>query len=103
MTPADGELPLAGRALLALTAVLVLVWAVRWAMLRHGLTPAAATPAVGGLALVASLSLDPRHRLVIVRYRAGELLLALGPAGVTRLDGPPGPDASSPPPAQGAP
>ena len=95
MTAVDAELPTVARALLALTAVLLLLAAARWAMVRHGLTGAAAAPAAGGLALVASLNLDPRHRLVIVRHGGAELLLAVGPGGVARIDGPPRAEAPS--------
>ena len=41
---------------------------------------------VDGLRVAETLALDGRHRLVVVRRGEAELLLAIGPHGVSRID-----------------
>ena len=96
MTGMEAGLPLIARAVLALGAVLALLLVGRWLLARHGLPSAAGTPAADGLRLVASLSLDSRHRVVVVRRGEAELILAVGPTGVARLARPHLPAAPTP-------
>jgi flagellar biogenesis protein FliO len=96
MTGLEGELPPLARAVFALGVVLALLLAGRWLLARHGLPSAAGTPAADGLRLEASLTLDSRHRVVVVRRGEAELILAVGPTGVARLDRPRTPDAPAP-------
>ena len=78
----ESELPALVRALLALTAVIALVVTARWLVARPVGTRAEGDP----LVLAGSLALDARTRLVVVRRGATELVLAVGPHGVSRLD-----------------
>lgn len=80
------ELPALVRSLLALAAVITLVAIARWLLPR----PAGATAAGEPIEIAASLALDARTRLVIVRRGATELALAVGPQGVTQVDLAPG-------------
>jgi flagellar biogenesis protein FliO len=81
------------RGIAALAVVLGLALLLAWGARRSGLIRAQ-----GGtqrLAVVASLNLDGRNRLVLVRFEAREHLLAVGPAGVTVVESR---DASPPAP-----
>ncbi len=89
MSLVDGSLPALARAVLALAAVLLLLLAARWTMARQGFALSPAVPAADALRVVASLSLDARNRIVVVRYGPTELMLAVGPAGIARLDASP--------------
>lgn len=82
MTALAPEVPALARSLLALAAVIALVAAARWLMPRAGTARCSGEP----LVLAASLALDARSRIVIVRRGAAELVLAIGPNGVTRLE-----------------
>jgi flagellar biogenesis protein FliO len=82
MTGMASELPALVRTLLALTAVIALVVAARWLLARPVGTRAEGDP----LVLAGSLALDARTRLVVVRRGTTELVLAVGPHGVSRLD-----------------
>ncbi|MFO1048925.1 MAG: flagellar biosynthetic protein FliO [Geminicoccaceae bacterium] len=86
MTALMPELPALARSLLALAAVVTLVAVARWLLPR----PAGTTAAGEQIEISASLALDPRTRLVIVRRGATELALTVGPQGVVQLDLPPG-------------
>jgi flagellar biogenesis protein FliO len=84
---ATTELPLLARSVLALAAVLALMGAARWLLLRRGVGVAmAGGRADAGLVVAASLALDARNRLVVVRHGDAEFVLAVGPQGVSRLD-----------------
>ena len=86
MTALTPELPALARSLLALAVVIALVAAARWLLPR----PAGATAAGEPLEIAASLALDARTRLVIVRRGTLELVLAVGPHGVTQVEPTPG-------------
>ena len=74
-----------GRAVSALAGVLLLMAGALWLLRRHGglLHPAAAEQ---GLAVVATLVLDARVRLVLVRSGRVEHLLAVGSSSVSVLE-----------------
>jgi flagellar biogenesis protein FliO len=82
----DGELSALARTFLALGAVLVLLLMARRLVARHGLMGAETMTGTSPMRLVASLTLDARNRLVVVRHGEAELILAVGPGGVVRLD-----------------
>ena len=86
MTALTPELPALARSLLALAVVIALVAAARWLLPRSAGTTAAGGP----IQIAASLVLDARTRLVIVRRGTMELALAVGPHGVTQVDLAPG-------------
>jgi flagellar biogenesis protein FliO len=86
MTALGGEIPALARAVLALAAVLGLLLGTRWLLARRGL-PGAATTGTGPR-VVAALNLDARNRIVVLQHGERELLLAVGPGGIARLDGP---------------
>jgi flagellar protein FliO/FliZ len=70
------------RAIVALAVVLAALVAALWLLRRHGgMTLRRLTPGTR-LAVTASLALDPRIRLVLVRRDTVEHLLAIGPGGV---------------------
>lgn len=81
MTALALELPSLARSLLALAAVIVLVLAARRLMPRAGVGRLEGEP----LTLVASLALDTRNRIVVVRRGPAEFVLALGPHGTVPL------------------
>jgi flagellar biogenesis protein FliO len=76
---------------LALVSVLMLLATARWILLRKGLGNMGNTRGADGLVLAATLPLDPRTRLVVVRRGAAELVLAVGAHGVSALEFPGGP------------
>lgn len=84
------------RAALALGVVIVLVLLLGVALRRFGGIAGAARPG-SRLAVVETLALDPRRRLVLVRRDDVEHLILLGPTGDTVVDGsrprPPAPAA----------
>ena len=86
MSAAAADLPLFARALLALVLVLALLLAARWALARQ------ASPAWLPMrrrdwpVYRRTLALDARTRLVVMRRGQAEVLLAVGPHGVSRLD-----------------
>lgn len=88
MTGLVGDGGLLIRAALALAAVLALLVAARWVMARPELAPAGAAHGRGRLHLVGSVAVDARTRILVLRHGAIELLLAVGPGGVVRLDRP---------------
>ena len=65
----------------ALLFTLALIAGAAWAARRFGMLQARPGAAVRRLKVVESLMLDPRRRLVIVRFDAREHLLLLSPAG----------------------
>jgi flagellar biogenesis protein FliO len=75
------ELSTLVRSLLALVAVLALVVAARRLIPRTGIVRVAGEP----LTLVASLALDTRNRIVVVRRGPAEFVLAVGPQGAVPL------------------
>jgi flagellar protein FliO/FliZ len=85
------------RFIAALALVLGLIGVAAWAARRFGL--AGRLPMVAGrsrrLGVVEAMSLDPKHRLVLVRRDDTEHLLMLGPAGAAVVEG----GFSAPPPA----
>jgi flagellar biogenesis protein FliO len=84
MTALAPELPALARSVIALAVVIALVAAARRYLPRSAAVGSSDEP----LTLAASLSLDARTQLVIVRRGPAEFLLAVGAHGVTRLDGP---------------
>lgn len=74
------------RAILALSVVLTLLVAALWLLRRHGGMTLRRLPPGARLAVTASLALDPRVRLMIVRRDSMEHLLAIGPGGVTVVE-----------------
>ncbi len=83
------------RAGFALGVVIILVLLLGVALRRFG--GFAGTGRLGGrLAVVESLSLDPRRRLVLIRRDGTEHLLLLGPTGDLVVGG--GADRPAPPP-----
>lgn len=82
MTALAPELSALGRSLLALAAVIALVLAARRLMPR----PCAARVEGEPLTLAASLTLDTRNRVVVVRRGSVEFVLAVGAHGVIPLD-----------------
>jgi flagellar biogenesis protein FliO len=75
-----------GRAVSALAGVLALLGASLW-LLRHHAGAAWQRAKPGGrLAVTASLALDARVRLVLIRRDSVEHLLAIGPSGVQLLE-----------------
>ena len=83
-------LPLDGaayaRAIVALAIVLMLLLAALWLLRRYGGMTLRRLPPGARLAVTASLALDPRVRLVLVRRDTVEHLLAVGPGGVTVIE-----------------
>lgn len=75
------------RGLPALSVVLGLVLVLAWVARRGGIPTRLAGPAGERLTVVATRSLDPRTRLVLVRLDQAEFLLAVGSGGVVRLTG----------------
>jgi len=75
----------AAKAVLALLFVLGLIGALAWGLKRAGALPGLARSSKPGknrrLTVTESLSLDTRHRLVLIRRDKCEHLLLLGPAG----------------------
>ena len=73
-------LPVSWLALGALAVVLVLIWGLAAAARRFGLAPAARVTATGGLglAVAASVALDPRRRAVLLRCGARHVLVLTG-------------------------
>lgn len=73
-------LPVSWLALGALASVLALIWALAAAARRFGLAPAARTACAGGvgLAVAASVALDPRRRAVLLRCGGGHVLVLTG-------------------------
>lgn len=65
----------------ALVATLALIGAAAWAARRFGMIELAKAPAERRIKIVESLMLDPRRRLVLVRFGEREHLLLLGPGG----------------------
>jgi flagellar biogenesis protein FliO len=86
MSAATAELPLLARGLMALAAVLALLVAARWLLARQGFAGMSSARHAGGLRVAETLALDARNRLVVIRRGGAELVLAIGPAGVSRLD-----------------
>ncbi|NNG02756.1 MAG: FliO/MopB family protein [Inquilinus sp.] len=76
------------RFLAALVFVLALIASLTWAAKRFGLPGMAARPRTGRrLAVVETLPVDARHRLVLVRRDAVEHLLLLGGEGSRLIEG----------------
>lgn len=76
------------RFVLALAAVVALIFAIAWIARRSGFGPAMAKP-LGRrrrLSVVETLTLDPKRRLIIVRRDGVEHLLLLGGAGETVVE-----------------
>lgn len=73
-------LPVSWLALGALASVLALIWALAAAARRFGLAPAARAACAGGvgLAVAASVALDPRRRAVLLRCGGGHVLVLTG-------------------------
>ena len=94
MSTVAADLPLFARAILALAAVLVLLLAARWALARRGLGWMAPTRCDTGLAIAETLPLDSRNRLVVICRGGVELVLAIGPQGVSTLEFPMSPAGS---------
>ncbi len=86
MSSAEVDLPLLARSLLALAAVMALLLAARWILARQGLGAMASPGRGGGLHIAQTLPLDARNRLVVIRRGNAELVLAIGPQGITRLE-----------------
>ncbi|MGE3294299.1 MAG: flagellar biosynthetic protein FliO [Geminicoccaceae bacterium] len=82
MTALAPELTALGRSLLALAAVVALVLAARRFTSRSAAMRIAGEP----LILAASLPLDARNRLVVVRRGTDEFVLAIGAQGVVPLE-----------------
>ena len=87
----------------ALVFVLALIGLLAWLAKRFGFAGAFARPnPARRLSVVESLSLDARHRLVLVRRDATEHLVLLGAAGDRLIESaiePPPPTASEAPPS----
>ena len=76
------------RFVLALAGVVALIFAIAWIARRSGFGPVMAKP-LGRrrrLSVVETLTLDPKHRLVIVRRDGVEHLLLLGAAAETVVE-----------------
>ena len=84
----------AGRAACALAGLLLLLVAALWLFRRHGGGLQPLRPG-SRLAVTASLALDARVRLVLVRRDDMEHLLALAPGGVSVLESRPTPAATA--------
>lgn len=97
MSAVSVDLPLFARAALALTAVVALLIGARWVLARQGLGSMAPTRRGSGFHIAETLPLDTRNRLVVIRRGEAELVLAIGPQGVSRLDLPLTTEASQPP------
>ncbi len=69
------------RALFALLATLALIGLAAYAARRFGMLQPGANAAPRRLKLVESLMLDPRRRLVVVRFDDRDHVLLLSPAG----------------------
>ena len=76
---------LIGRAGPALLAVLGLLALALWGLRRSGFGTRATGPAGNRLEVIATRTLDPRNRLVLVRWAGHEHLLAVGPNGTTTV------------------
>ena len=74
------------RTVAALAGVLALLVAVLWLARRHGGLPNRGLPSGARLAVMASLPLDARVRLVLVRRDGVEHLLAVGPGGASLVE-----------------
>jgi flagellar protein FliO/FliZ len=83
----------------ALAAVLVLLVAASWLVRRHGGVALRRLAPGSRLSVTASLPLDARVRLVLVRRDTVEHLLAIGPGGVTVVESLPAGDPECPPAA----
>lgn len=65
----------------ALLATLALIGAVAWAARKFGMINMQRGPAERRIKIMESVMLDPRRRLVVVRFEAKEHLLLLSPGG----------------------
>ena len=92
MNDVAADLPLLARSLLALAAVLALLLGGRWILARQGMGGQNLARRDIGLTVVGTLSLDARNRLVVIRRGEAELVLAIGPQGISRLDFPRSPE-----------
>jgi len=79
------QLPGVGLSLMVVVGLIVLV---AWLLRRSPL--GAFSRANGPLKIVATLPLGPKERLVLVETGGTRLLLGVAPAGIFRLDEPPG-------------
>ncbi len=75
-------------AMAAFAFVVCLMYALAWLVKRLGLTgaPMLAMGAKRRLKIVEQLSIDPRHKLVIVRRDNKEHLIVMGPGGDTVVE-----------------
>jgi flagellar protein FliO/FliZ len=91
------ELADLSRTIMGLGVVLVLMGVVFWLLRRFGPEAAASRPGGGRrLALVESLAIDPRTRLVLVRQDAREHLIVISSTGSASLVQTAGPAAPGP-------
>lgn len=65
----------------ALLATLALIAAAAWAARKFGMLEMQRGPAERRIKIMESVMLDPRRRLVVVRFEAKEHLLLLSPGG----------------------
>lgn len=65
----------------ALLATLALIGAAAWAARKFGMLEMQRGPAERRIKIMESVMLDPRRRLVVVRFEAKEHLLLLSPGG----------------------
>ena len=68
--------------------VMALLLGVRWTLARQGMGGQNRARRDIGFTVVGTLSLDGRNRLVVIRRGEAELVLAIGPQGISRLDFP---------------
>lgn len=88
MIDVAADLPLLARSLLALAAVMALLFGVRWTLARQGMGGQMLARRNIGLTVAGTLPLDARNRLVVIRRGEAELVLAIGPKGISKLDFP---------------
>ena len=88
MNDVAADLPLLARSLLALAAVMALLLGGRWILARQGMGSQLLARRNLGLTVAGTLPLDARNRLVVIRRGEAELVLAIGPKGISRLDFP---------------
>ena len=64
------------------------LWLLAWAVRRYGLLPGThkIRPGEKELEIIGSQVLDPRNRLLVVRWRGSDYLLGAGSNGVTVID-----------------
>lgn len=89
-------LDLLGRGVPALAAVLGLLALAAWAARRGGIAGRLGGPDAGRLAVIATRAIDPRTKLVLVRFDRTDFLLAVGAAGIVTIESRPAPDSEVP-------